>query len=77
MEYEGAVDFWSKPKIFFLLLTAIYIMYSVGVRDIKGVLYFNSKLTTYERFEIKQRSHDFERDCGSDGEGTQKRNARY
>lgn len=52
-------------------------MYSVGVRDIKGVLYFNSKLTTYERFEIKQRSNDFERDCGSDGEGTQKRNARY
>ena len=29
MEYEGAVGFWSKPKIFFLLLTAIYIMYNV------------------------------------------------
>ena len=59
------VGFWSKPKIFFLLLTAIYIMYSVGVRDIKGILYINSKLTTNERLEIKQGGNDFERDCGS------------
>lgn len=67
MEYEGAVDFWSKPKIFFLLLTAIYNV-QCRCEGYKGILYINSKLTTYERFEIKQRSNDFKRECGSNWE---------